>query len=139
MANSSEIFRDWIEHDYISGFYGASITPSSPITQIYLKKPLQFDAVIKNESPYTIPLSGNKSGVHFAAIIEKADGSWRREKRGEFIELDLTPGKSVELHMKLPRVPKPGDYSITLDLVEERVAWFHEMGSPAYQTNVAAR
>ena len=55
------------------------------------------------------------------------------ELRGRFVDLDLAPNEKTELDLLLPSVTGPGKYLLKIDLVDEHVHWFHDMGSPMYQ------
>jgi hypothetical protein len=41
--------------------------------------------------------------------------------------------KKAELDLRLPPITEQGKYLLKIDLVDEHVHWFHEMGSPMYQ------
>jgi len=44
---------------------------------------------------------------------------------------DLQPGQEVEVPLIITAPSAPGDYTLTIDLVQEMVAWFSEKGSTA--------
>jgi hypothetical protein len=50
--------------------------------------------------------------------------------RRMFLPRDVEPGASVDLEMNLPRTDPKGEYRIQFDMVDERVAWFEQCGSP---------
>ncbi len=72
-------------------------------------------------------------GVHLGALLYKVDSPEKLPKdlRGRFV--DLAPNKKTELDLRLPPITEPGKYLLIIDLVDELVHWFHDMGSPIYQ------
>jgi SAM-dependent methyltransferase len=49
---------------------------------------------------------------------------------------ELAPGEGVELQLTVTAPGEPGTYQLELDMVQERVAWWAELGSPAVQVDV---
>lgn len=133
--HTPEHLRHWAQDIYIPSFYHASITLSTFPDQFFvgLKTPLKV--AIKNTSYRTIPFRTSKRGVHLGALLHKVDspGKLPKEFRGRFIDLDLAPNEKTVLDMRLPSITEPGKYLLEIDLIDEYVSWFHEMGSPMYQ------
>jgi SAM-dependent methyltransferase len=48
-----------------------------------------------------------------------------------YLPRNVAPGESVEMEIRLPRANPAGEFLIQLDLVDDRVAWFEQTGSPA--------
>jgi hypothetical protein len=51
------------------------------------------------------------------------------ELRGGFRNLTVIPGESVVLEIVIPDTLESGRYKFFMDLVDERVKWFSDMGS----------
>ncbi len=47
-----------------------------------------------------------------------------------YLPRSVEPGESVEVEIRLPNPHPKGEYQIQLDMVDERVAWFEQCGSP---------
>jgi undecaprenyl-diphosphatase len=135
LYHSPEHLRHWVQDIYIPYFYHASITPITFPDQVYVGRPTSLKVAIKNTSYQTIPFRTSEKGVHLGAFLHKVDspGKLPKELRGRFIDLDLAPNEKTELDLLLPSVPEPGKYLLEIDLVDEKIRWFHEMGSPMYQ------
>ncbi|HEV8254149.1 MAG TPA: class I SAM-dependent methyltransferase, partial [Vicinamibacteria bacterium] len=59
---------------------------------------------------------------------------WRRVIRADFarteLSVDVPPGAVIQILAHVPVPPDPGRYVLRLDLVDDQVAWFSQMGSP---------
>jgi hypothetical protein len=51
------------------------------------------------------------------------------ELRGGYRNLTIMPGESVILEILIPDTLEPGRYKFFMDLVDESVKWFSDMGS----------
>jgi hypothetical protein len=60
------------------------------------------------------------------------DGPFERLKRKASLPHDVPPGESVTIEAQLPARVRPGDYTLKVDLVSEREAWFSEKGVRPY-------
>jgi hypothetical protein len=47
-----------------------------------------------------------------------------------YLPRNVAPGESIEMEIRLPKVNPSGDCLIQLDMVDDRVAWFEQTGSP---------
>jgi hypothetical protein len=130
-----EHLRHWVQDIYIPYFYHASITPITFPDQVFVGRTTPLKIAIKNTSYQTIPFRTSERGVHLGALLHKVDspGKLPKELRGRFVDLDLAPNEKTELVLRLPPITEPGKYLLKIDLVDEYVLWFHEMGSPMYQ------
>ncbi len=135
LYHTPEHLRHWAQDIYIPYFYHASITPITFPDQVFVGRPTPLKVAIKNTSYQTIPFRTSERGVHLGAFLHKVDspGKLPKELRGSFIDLDLAPNEKTELDLLLPSVPEPGKYLLEIDLVDDPIRWFHEMGSPMYQ------
>jgi protein tyrosine phosphatase (PTP) superfamily phosphohydrolase (DUF442 family) len=134
-------FRAWVERDYVPYFYRARIEPIDPPPALSLGREAELRFRVTNESPHTIPFRASRErGVHLGAILRTPDaprGS-ALELRDGFVDLDLAPGATAELTLRLPPLDRPGTWSLHVDLVDEQVKWFGDMGSPALALGLEA-
>src|SRR6267143_5570073 len=65
------------------------------------------------------------------------DGKLTSETEGHNgISKDLKPGEEIEMPLQITAPKQPGDYILSLDMVQEGVAWFGEKGSPTTKAKV---
>ena len=66
------------------------------------------------------------------------DGKATSETEGHNgIPKDLKPGEETEMSLQITAPKTPGDWTLSLDLVQEGVAWFGDKGSPTTKIKVA--
>ncbi len=133
--HTPEHLRHWVQDIYIPSFYHASITPIKFPDHVFVGRGTLLKVSIKNTSYQTILFRTSKMGVHLGALLYKVDSTEKLPKdlRGRFVDLDLAPNEKTELDLRLPPITEPGKYLLKIDLVDEFVHWFHDMGSPIYQ------
>ena len=65
------------------------------------------------------------------------DGRLTSETEGHNgISKDLKPGEEAEVTLQITAPKQPGDYILSLDMVQEGVNWFGEKGSPTTKAKV---
>ena len=65
------------------------------------------------------------------------DGKLTSETEGHNgISKDLRPGEEAEMTLQITAPKEPGEYILSLDLVQEGVSWFGEKGSPTTKAKV---
>jgi len=65
------------------------------------------------------------------------DGKPTSETEGHNgISKDLKPGEEAEMTLQITAPKEPGEYTLSLDMVQEGVAWFGEKGSPTTKVKV---
>jgi hypothetical protein len=79
--------------------------------------------------------------VHLGALLEPHPeaGVESAQLRSGFVDLDLAPGDSTELELPLPPLAATGRWSMRVDLVDEHVKWFGDMGSEPIELAVEVR
>jgi len=66
------------------------------------------------------------------------DGKPTTETEGHNgIPKDLKPGEETEMPLQITAPKTPGDWILSLDMVQEGVAWFGDKGSPTTKVKVA--
>ena len=65
------------------------------------------------------------------------DGKLTSETEGHSgISKDLRPGEEAEMTLQITAPKEPGEYILSLDMVQEGVSWFGEKGSPTTKAKV---
>ena len=65
------------------------------------------------------------------------DGKLTPETEGHHgLTKDLKPGEETETTLQITAPKEPGEYTLSLDMVQEGVAWFSEKGSPTTKVKV---
>ena len=91
---------------------------------------LRFRAT--NASPqYWRFCSKHERGIHLGAKGRLVEPKTRKEVelRGGFRDVTVAPGEAILLELEIPAILEPGRYKFFVDLVNERVMWFSDMGS----------
>jgi len=131
-AHTPERFRRWVENDYVPYFYRARLKPLDVPTSIVrgIGVLMRFRATNMSPQPWRFRSDGNR-GVHLGAKVRLFDPRVKEEfeLRGGFRNLTVAPGESVVLEIEIPATLESGRYKFFVDLVDERVKWFSDMGS----------
>lgn len=156
--HAPDVFRAWVRDVYVPYFYRADIRlcPGCPddtaLTAGRALEPgtwevapdatqrLHFELTNTSPAPWQFR-STMDHGVHLGLIVERLAGASvaaepatdRRELRAGYEDLHVAPGQSIGMHAEIPPLRAPGRYRVTVDLVDESVTWFGDMGSPTLQ------
>jgi undecaprenyl-diphosphatase len=131
-AHAPERFRAWIATEYAPYFYRARIEPQEPAISLVAGQPATLRFRVTNTSTRPIPFrESRRRGVHLGAFLRAADAPPEETipLRAGFVDVDLAPGASIDLELPLPPVSETGLWSLHVDLVDEHVKWFGDMGS----------
>ena len=126
--------REFARSGYTPYFYNARIEPISFPERVVAERRQRLVFRVTNESPQPWTFTPSSSaGVHLGLRVESLDptGAYKRELRGDTSTRVFAPGESIELSATLPGLPAQGRYRVTVDLVDEAVVWFAQMGSTA--------
>ncbi len=141
-AHAPAAVHRFLAEGYIPYFYKASIET------VELRRVLEVDQAttavfrVTNRSPKPWRFRpGDVLGVHLGAQLASLDPDrpWQHSARGETPDRSFAPGESAEIPLHLPPLPAPGHYRLTIDLVDELVAWFADMGSQPLELELEAR
>jgi len=131
-SHTPDRFRQWVETDYVPYFYRARVEPLDIPTAISRgsRAILRFRAINTSLQPLRF-LADHDRGVHLGAKVRPSEPGVGQEVelRGGFLDLTVEPGGAVVLELEVPPLFESGRYKFLLDLVDERVKWFSEMGS----------
>ena len=131
-SHTPEQFRRWVDDDYVPYFYRARLEPLDVPASIVRgsKVLMHFRATNISLHPWRFR-SDRDRGIHLGAVVQSFESSAEQEfeLRGGFRNLIIGPGESVVLEIEIPATFESGRYKFSVDLVDEHVNWFSEMGS----------
>ncbi len=131
LAGSPDAVRRFVREGYVPYFYDASIEPLAFISAVPLGREQRLELRVTNRSPrpWRFTPAGEVAGVHLGVRLARVEGSLALELRGTTPDAELAPGASLALSAEIPPLAEPGAYRLHVDLVDEGVVWFAEMGS----------
>jgi SAM-dependent methyltransferase len=116
-------------------FEGADI-PSSMATNVELVA----DVAIRNESWRTLKSDGVAHPVFLSyRWLDRQRRPIVKEGRRSPLPRPLEPGESCHVGVRIQAPATAGDYLIEIDIVEEGVAWFSDVGVPPLRVRVGVR
>jgi hypothetical protein len=117
-----------LESDMYSVDWGECQIPNRVIAgEIFV-----FAAELTNSSGVSWPASGpTQVNLAYHWLDSKGDRVETEERRTD-LPRDVPPGRKIEVEQTVVALPEPGEYTLVLDLVRERVSWFSQKrsGSP---------
>ncbi len=124
-------FRAWVATDYHPYFYRAGVAATGALAKLAAERENTLRVRVTNRSLRPIPFRSSRDrGVHLGARLRAAAGGGTDplELRDGFVDLDLAPGATHEFDLTLPPL-RPGSFTLEVDLVDEGLKWFEDMGS----------
>ena len=130
VASSPDALRRFVREGYVPYFYDAAIEPLAFASAVPLGGTQRLEVRVTNRSaqPWRFTSTGNR-GVHLGLRLSRVDGPLALELRGATPDRELAPGESAALVAEIPPLAEAGAYRLHVDLVDESVTWFAEMGS----------
>ena len=111
------------------------VVVNAPAVEVMADELLRFELEVTNEGN-TLWLAGRQSQLGIvmpAAKIFDAGGSLISEVHGEPpLPHAIAPGESVRLKFRTSAPQESGAYLLTVDLVDQHVCWFADIGSPPF-------
>lgn len=125
VSHTPDRFRGWARRVYAPYFYLAELE--------LIGDPTSLQVRVTNRSRELIPLRSGPRGVLLGARLYAVG---QDEPLGEIRALtpdhDLAPGESIALALPPPETPPgPERHQLHIDLVNEGIKWFSQMGAPA--------
>lgn len=114
---------------------GQIVPPDEPVT-IGSGELAELRVQVTNVSPQVWPSNAQVTlGNHWlrdGRMVVRDDGR-------AAMPHDVEPGQTVEVILPVAAPMQPGEYQLELDLLQERVVWFSEMGSAPVQVPVVVK
>jgi protein tyrosine phosphatase (PTP) superfamily phosphohydrolase (DUF442 family) len=132
LDHSPEQLHRFAREGYTPYFYSARIEALDLPLRLGPEASHRFTFRVTNTSSRPWMVTPNEEqGVHLAVSIHAIDRDdlALRWYRGDTPEREVAPGEALEVPVRLPAFPAPGRYRVHVDMVDEWVAMFAEMGS----------
>jgi len=107
------------------------------ITKINFEVKNASDVVWWQRGGETNDRADNKFYIAAGSHWMDKEGNYTTEPEGHNgIPKDLRPAEETEMTLQITAPKTPGDWTLELDMVQEGVAWFREMGSSTTKVKV---
>lgn len=131
-THSPDQFRRWIVKEYCPAECRATIERLEPSEGALRASPgqaLGFRIRCTNTSirPWVLQAGAN-AGVHAGWMLLDENEQYVREGRSGMFDAVVQPGQSIDLTVALPAL-LPGRYQVQLDMIDEQLGWFYQMGA----------
>jgi hypothetical protein len=120
--------------------FNATIMTVNTIDQFRAGRYQTLDVMVKNTSNSVWPaLTRNdnrfrvKLGNHW---LDKSGKTFVLDDGRTDLPFDLKPGREVQMRLTVTPPNNPGDYLLEIDMLQEKVAWFSQMGSKTLKIEV---
>jgi protein tyrosine phosphatase (PTP) superfamily phosphohydrolase (DUF442 family) len=142
LEHGAERFRSWVRKDYVPGSYRAELEvldlPEDP-------RSLERHAITvraTNRSPRPWRFSEDREGGIRLAIQQTSGRGLDRRgptKKSGYRDAIVGPGESIEIRTLLYPFIRPGPHRLLIDLFEDDVGFFRELGSTPLVVNLDVR
>lgn len=120
--------------------FRAEISVANPPTRLDPGQQAIITVKVKNVSDAVWPMRGRQGDGYFQVNLGDhwLDANNRAVRVDERTAMprDLRPGEEVELPITLVAPNAPGNYVVTIEMVQEGVAWFSTKGPGPFRLNV---
>ncbi len=140
LEHSPAVFRRWIEHDYCPGECRCTLRLLEPPAFVVTGKPFVLVVRARNTSIKAWRLRpGTNAGIHASFSLADHEGHGVAMGRAGLFDADVRPGESIDLQLAFSAVPKPGRYSLMVDMVDEQHCSFYQTGSELLEWELEVR
>jgi hypothetical protein len=138
--HTAAALRHWILHEYCPAECRCALEWCDRPRNVRRGEPFSVRIRARNTSdrPWRMR-PGEHAGVHAAFILWDAfDRQVATGKAGLF-DAQVAPGLSVEITVPVPGLKEAGRYRLLIDMVEEQMSWFYQVGSEPLEEELDVR
>lgn len=135
LAHSRPALRRWLLEVYRGGTLDHVVEEATPLqSHARADLPLGWRVRLRNPTNGTWRFRPHRlAGVHLGIEVLDASNTLVHLGRAGLLRRDVGPGESIELTAVVPPLGKPGRYRLRLDMIDERHAWFAQVGARAVE------
>jgi protein tyrosine phosphatase (PTP) superfamily phosphohydrolase (DUF442 family) len=128
--HSPALFRRWLEHDYRPDECWAHLELLHAPDKVQTGKPAILSIRCTNASmkPWRL-CAGTTAGVHARFVLRDPEELVLTSARAGLFNATVPSGEHIDLTLVIPPLVRPGKYSLFVDMVDEQLGWFFQMGS----------
>jgi protein tyrosine phosphatase (PTP) superfamily phosphohydrolase (DUF442 family) len=152
--HSNDVFRHWILHEYQGGWCSHEVedfgwSPGSSLSAEKLPmngtrnscvpsgEPIAFHVRLRNTGlgPWNVT-THSRAGFHLGYRVWDMSGKVMLEGRSHAMEESIAPGAVLARTVVIPGELPPGRYRVMIDMVDESLGWFYQMGAEPMETEI---
>lgn len=140
-GHSPQRFRHWVLNEYRSGHclcrIEECIFPKEPIRA---NQSFSIQVKLKNigSRPWEFKPT-KKAGVHLNYVLLNSKGKMVGFGRGGMFDRRVEPGENINITLPINPIYYPGKYWLYLDMIEEQLGQFFQMGSEPLEMRLEVR
>lgn len=120
--------------------FRASISSQRLLSALKAESKATVYLMVKNMSSVSWPGQGGSNGAYKVNLgnhwLDRSGKVLIYDDDRTGLPFDLPPGDEIELPLTVTVPGAPGDYILEMDMVQEQVTWFAEMGSITLRANI---
>jgi protein tyrosine phosphatase (PTP) superfamily phosphohydrolase (DUF442 family) len=128
--HSPPLFRQWVEKEYRPDECWANLELIDAPAKVPMGSPASVQVRCTNASmkPWQLR-AGTTAGVHARYVLRDPDQVYFSSSRAGLFNASVAAGEHIDLTLVVPPLGRPGKYSLFVDMVDEQLGWFFQMGS----------
>ncbi|HEV8060859.1 MAG TPA: tyrosine-protein phosphatase [Gemmataceae bacterium] len=128
--HSPALFRHWLERDYRPDECWAHLELLQAPNKVHAGATATLSIRCTNVSmkPWRLR-AGTTAGVHARFVVRDPDQVFLTSARAGLFNATVPSGEHIDLTLVVPPLARPGRYSLFVDMVDEQLGWFFQMGS----------
>lgn len=134
-SHSRARFRRWLLEVYRGEQHDFAVEEATSLQSLArVDQPLGWRVRLRNPTGGTWHFRPHRlAGVHLGIeVLDEANRLVHLGRAG-LLRRDVGPGETIELTAVVPPLDRPGRYRLRLDLIDERHAWFAQVGARAVE------